>query len=70
MIGVRVATVEERFRPRSPTAMRCITVGLMVLRMGGGQYLMTTRPSILPCFISSKTALISPRLRVETVGWI
>src|SRR5450759_3841546 len=32
-------------------------------RAGGtsaaGQYLMTTRPSILPCFISSRTALIS-----------
>ena len=35
-----------------------------------GQYSMTTRPSILPCFISSKTALISLRCRVDTVGWI
>ena len=33
-----------------------------------GQYLMTTRPSILPCFISSKTALISLRFLVDTVG--
>jgi len=36
----------------------------------GDQYLMTTRPSILACFISSKTALMSPSSRVVTVGWI
>ena len=34
------------------------------------QYLMTTRPSILPRFISSKIVLISSSRRVDTVGWI
>jgi hypothetical protein len=34
------------------------------------QYLMTTRPSILPCFISSKIVLISSSRRVDTVGWM
>ena len=34
------------------------------------QYRMTTRPSILPCFISSKTALMSPSSRVVTVARI
>lgn len=35
-----------------------------------GQYSMTTRPSILPWIISSKTALMSPSGRLENVGWI
>ena len=37
---------------------------------GESQYVMTTRPSIFPCFISSRISLISSRPRFDTVGWM